>query len=170
MKFQFLFFLLLVACAFDLRTRRIPNALIAAGFVAALSLGLHEDGASGAAHSLAGMACGLLVLLPFFPLRLVGAGDVKLMSVVGGFVGVHALIPITIHTFIAGGVVATLALVASGSTSRAIDNLRSVMTSIALRVGAGGIALSDCSTTTAYRVPYALAITLGVGTWLIGLE
>ncbi|MDX2181298.1 MAG: A24 family peptidase [Bryobacteraceae bacterium] len=64
---------------FDLRERRIPNWLCAAGF--ALGVALHwRDGLLGAALAMA-------IYAPLYLLRGVGAGDVKLMAAVGAIAG-----------------------------------------------------------------------------------
>src|SRR5437870_12061974 len=70
----------------DLRCRRIPNVLTVAGLGAALVLrgvlgvGALVDGVEGA-----GLA--LLLSLPPFTLGMLGAGDVKLLVAVAGFMG-----------------------------------------------------------------------------------
>ena len=68
---------LLLASAFDIARRRIPNRLLAAGLLAALALHL----ASGAPSSLlstylAGFAVGLLMFLPLYLMGGMAAGDV----------------------------------------------------------------------------------------------
>ena len=98
-----LLLLLVVACWFDWRERRIPNGLIVSGMVAFAVAAMIDGGVAALLNAFAGFLAGLLVLLPFFALRLVGAGDVKLMAVVGGFTGAKALLPIVLYTFIAAG-------------------------------------------------------------------
>ena len=94
------------ACALsDLLTRKIPNPLIACGLLCAvasrLGVSLHSSGAlqgvlrymsvSGVLRDLADMAAGFL--LPYFllgvlvRLKMLGGGDVKLLSVIGLHVG-----------------------------------------------------------------------------------
>ena len=77
--------LLLAASACDLRTRRIPNGLCAAGIAAGL-LGHAWHGAGPLAWSLAGIAAALPLLL-LYALRAFGAGDVKLLMAVGALAG-----------------------------------------------------------------------------------
>ena len=69
-----------VASAFDLATRRIPNALTFGASAAAVAFHLLTGGLSGAGSSLAGLAVGLLVFFPIFALGGLGAGDVKLLA------------------------------------------------------------------------------------------
>lgn len=51
---------------------------------------------------------GLLVFLPFYVLSAMGAGDIKLMSVVGAFVGVKGVLLCALFTALTGGVLALI--------------------------------------------------------------
>src|SRR5213594_4005417 len=75
--------LALAAAVSDARTRRIPNALVAAGASAGLILNSWTGGGEGLTRSLLGLVAGFCVYLPFFLLRGMGGGDVKLMGALG---------------------------------------------------------------------------------------
>lgn len=76
-----LLFILLAASAADIRSRRIPNGLLLAGFLLTALLKLF-DGPTGLFISLFA-ALGLLALAsPFFLLRMTGAGDIKTAALV----------------------------------------------------------------------------------------
>jgi prepilin peptidase CpaA len=93
---------LVVAAAFDVAKRRVPNALILSGL--AVSLGFAGlSGPTGVGRMLAGIGVAMLVLLPVYANGLMGAGDVKLISLVGSFLGVHHLLWAMLCIFIAGG-------------------------------------------------------------------
>ena len=106
--------LVLSACAAvsDLRSRRVPNALVALGAIVGVFLAFHALGASGVGSSLLGAAVGLGVLFPFFALGLLGAGDVKLLSMIGTFTGVEGVLRIAFWSALAGGVLALGMLIA----------------------------------------------------------
>ncbi|WP_290652975.1 A24 family peptidase, partial [Aquisalimonas sp.] len=76
-----------LALAFDVRQRRIPNALTfgaaAMGVAAQAMLG----GTTGLVTAVTGLAVGLAILLPGYLMRTTGAGDVKLMAAAGTFLG-----------------------------------------------------------------------------------
>ncbi|XAH24555.1 A24 family peptidase [Xylophilus sp. GW821-FHT01B05] len=91
-----LLLLLLAVLVCDWRERRVPNRLLLAGVIAgaiALVPGVQPLGI-GHWQALAGMAIGFCVLLPFYPLGWMGAGDVKFAGVLGLWFGVQALLPI----------------------------------------------------------------------------
>jgi prepilin peptidase CpaA len=76
--------------ASDVRSRRIPNQLVAAGLAAALILraGL---GLVPLWHGVAAAAVALAVGFPLFALRAFGGGDVKFMVACAAFVGLPLL-------------------------------------------------------------------------------
>lgn len=157
---------LLISSIFDLRHRRIPNGLIAAGMFFGIAIGMWFQGIDGLMAWAGGFVVGILVLMPFFALRFMGGGDVKLMGVVGGLVGAPAVIPIALYTFIAGGVLAVIAIVATRSTALAADNLRAMVLSFGMRTTQEPGNTAPRLAQTAHRLPYALAIALGALTWL----
>lgn len=167
MKISLLLAILTTACWFDIRQRRIPNLLIIIGLAAASLAAAITGGLPGILDALTGIAVGLLALLPFFALRLVGAGDVKLVGVVGGFLGVGALPQVLLITFIAGGVLALVSIFLARSSAQALDNLRLAFTTVLARAGGDGVSVQDLGLKSASRVPYALAIASGVAYWLL---
>ena len=78
----------------DCRSRRVPNTLVGAGFVAALAAALLHAGPAhlGMEQALAAAAVGLAALMPFFVLGMMGAADVKVFAVLGAWCGMQALL------------------------------------------------------------------------------
>jgi prepilin peptidase CpaA len=112
-----------VACAFDLRTRRIPNALtFGAG---ALGLGFHLaiGGLSGFGLSLAGLAVGLAVFFPVFALGGIGAGDVKLLACIGAWLGPVSVLWTAMYAAMAGGAMALAVVLIQGYARQAFSNI-----------------------------------------------
>ena len=97
--------LAIVAASTDITSRRIPNRLVALGLVGALiaQCALHGVQA-GALTWLAGAATGFGLLLPFYLLRGMAAGDVKLMLAIGAWVGAQMTFYIVLATFLIGGI------------------------------------------------------------------
>ncbi|WP_084515429.1 prepilin peptidase [Burkholderia sp. WSM2230] len=77
----------------DCRSRHISNALVVIGLIAAFLCALFDICPFGvsAAQAAAGAAVGLVALLPFFALGVMGAADVKVFAVLGAWCGMHAL-------------------------------------------------------------------------------
>jgi prepilin peptidase CpaA len=160
--------LLLAAVASDIRARRIPNALVGAGVTAGLLVnGLLPEG-GGLLSSLGGLALGLAVLLPLYLVRAMGAGDVKLMAMVGAFLGHQHILPAVLYVLVAGGVLAIVYGLWRRVLPQALANVREMFF-----VAAGGARMRmapdfGALPRTAARLPYAVAIALGVLAYSIG--
>lgn len=148
--------ILVLAAGVDLATRRIPNRLVAAGLL--LGLACNGVGGIGIPLALAGAAAGLACLLPLYGIGAMGAGDVKLMAVVGTFVGPWQILGAVLLTMLAGGVLSLSAALAATSLRQVLANLR-LMIFVAIAGKGSGLTLSDVPTTG--RLPYALAIAAG---------
>ena len=152
--------LLLLASAFDLARRRIPNRLLAIGLLTALML--HLASANPAAlltTYLAGFALGLLMFLPLYLLGGMAAGDVKLMAAVGAFLGPAMVFQASLATYCVGGVMALLIVLARGHGRAAFANLGALL--VLLRFGAAAPAALRQSVPSVGGMPYAVAIALG---------
>ncbi|QTO49867.1 A24 family peptidase [Burkholderia latens] len=79
--------------ASDIRSRRIPNALVIAGLVGALTGAAISGNPFGVTmgQSMIGAFVGLVCFSLFFALRVMGAADVKVFAVLGAWCGVQAL-------------------------------------------------------------------------------
>lgn len=98
--------LLVLSSVSDLKQYRIPNDLIVAGWLVALLLRWYEQGLVGVGAGVCCVLLGTAALLPMFCIRGMGAGDIKLLSVIAGMYGMK----FWVHT---GIVFAVLAAVAS---------------------------------------------------------
>jgi prepilin peptidase CpaA len=106
----FLETILIVAVMIDLRTQKIPNLLTFPAAGSALTYHSIVSGFNGLLFSAGGLALGLGLLFIPYLLGGMGAGDAKLMGVVGGVVGAKAVIMAFLCTAFVGGIYA-LALI-----------------------------------------------------------
>jgi prepilin peptidase CpaA len=100
--------LLLVTClwvvASDLIARRVPNLLLFVVLIAqCIFIGLGRAGIPWM-DSLLGLCLGLFGMLPFYVLRLMGAGDVKFAALLGVFVGPVPLFEVWVMASLLAGV------------------------------------------------------------------
>jgi prepilin peptidase CpaA len=95
---------LVTACAVtDVLSRRIPNLFLATAFSLALICYGLDKGISGLIDSCLGLLVGLAMLTPIYILGGTGAGDVKLLGVVGSLLGTQGVFIAGVATFISGG-------------------------------------------------------------------
>jgi len=157
----FVFLLLLsIASVIDLRSHRIPNLLTAC--ILALGLGWHiaVHGLSGLQVSVLGTITGLIVFLPFYVKKVMGAGDVKLMAAVGSFVGVPQIFGAVCATLICGGLFALIVFAVHGGIADFLTRYYRM-----LRTFSGTFQWvyepAPAVSTATRKFPYAIAIASG---------
>ena len=138
----------------DLLTHHIPNRLTGPLLAGGVALQCAVGGWRGIEDASLGALVGLAMLLPFYLLRAMGAGDVKLLAALGAALGAHWALIAGVDTIIAGGVLAIGYLV-SGAVRAALEP-----------VGASWPIRLQCACERARqlrsaRFPYALAIAVG---------
>lgn len=101
---------LTISVVTDLKSRKIYNKVIYPGFVAAFTLHLGLAGWAGLGAALAGSAVGLSLLLIPYLLGGMGAGDVKLLSLVGAFKGTAFVLFAAAYMAVLGAVMALAVL------------------------------------------------------------
>jgi prepilin peptidase CpaA len=116
-----------LACAWDLRTRRIPQALTLGGAAAGLAFHLFTGGVQGGLASFAGWFIGIAVFFAPFALGGLGAGDVKLLGALGAWLGTTNVIWLALYTGVAGGVMALAVALSSGYLREAIANVSTLV-------------------------------------------
>jgi prepilin peptidase CpaA len=155
------------ACVFDLRWRRIPNLLTFGGAAAGLAYALAMHGAAGLISSGGGWLAGAALFLPFFLLRGMGAGDVKLLACIGAWLGPGPVVWVALYTAIAGGVLAVAVALAAGYLRRALTNV-SLMVLYWRVSGLRPVPEVTLAGSRGPRLPYAIPIAAGtaLALWL----
>lgn len=155
----------LAAAWFDVKERRIPNALTVTALGIALLTAL-LGGLPGLGASLAGAGLCLLLALPFFLVRGLGGGDVKLLVAFGAFLGPGRLAPALLVMALVGGVLGLAAMIRHRAVGRTFMNLY-LMLSTAMSRASGRSRDADggfwmtLDTPGAVTVPYGVAIAAG---------
>jgi prepilin peptidase CpaA len=117
----------LVAVAWDVATRRIPNTLTFGAAAAAFVVHAYLGGWNGAGMAAAGWVAGVALFFPVFALGGMGAGDVKLLGAVGAWLGPIAAFWVALYSGIAGGLLGLLVAAFSGYLVQAFTNVRSLL-------------------------------------------
>lgn len=166
--------LLIGASWSDLRYRKIPNRLVFPGAVLGLLLhmilpagdGFFSDlpGGLGGLKACEGLAYGLLSMLPLYLWLGFGAGDVKLMAMVGAFLGPVQVWPALLSSLMAGGVLALFILFSRDALGLRMAYLRALFLSVFQKYVQQRP--EQTSTVASTRLPYALAIAIGSSGYL----
>jgi prepilin peptidase CpaA len=133
--------------ALDLRFQRIPNWLTAGALVSGVLLNAWLGGLNGVLVALSGAALGVVLLLPFYALHAMGAGDVKLLAALGAFVGPQVLVSVAVYGGLVGGVLSVGVLIIRG---RLLGALRDALL------------LRTLPSPSGLKAPYGVAIAAGM--------
>ncbi|WAC06565.1 MAG: prepilin peptidase [Thermodesulfobacteriota bacterium] len=114
----FLAIILLIAAIYDIWVAKIPNVITFSGMITGIIYHGAAQGLSGAGLSIAGLLAGSAVFFPFYLLKGMGAGDIKLMGAVGSLVAWKGIIPAIVFTALAGGIYAFALIFCNPSTCK----------------------------------------------------
>jgi len=141
---------------FDLRERRIPNALILPLTLGGVAYAALTGGGGGALASLGGVVVGAALLYFQFSRGWLGAGDVKLLGAIGAWCGWLGAVYVLLLGSILGGLLAVAALVRLGRGARA-----DVERNLTRFVVSGHLALPEPEYIARSRgVPFGVALAL----------
>ncbi|HEX3010948.1 MAG TPA: prepilin peptidase [Syntrophomonadaceae bacterium] len=152
--------LVLLAVAMDLKERRIPNWLIVTGIVTALLYRVIMGDYIGCLSGIKGLMVGIMLLFIPFLMGGMGAGDVKLLGMIGAFKGSLFVFNCFIWMALIGGVIALALLI---KRRRLYDFISRLSRGLFLsRCGAMKLSDSLDKQELSIYYPYGLAIGLGV--------
>lgn len=162
--------LLLIAALIDWLTYRIPNWLTAGGMLFGLvyntlTVQPWQDGLLG---SVSGLGVGIAVLLPVYLLRVMGAGDVKLMGMVGAIVGLPDIVLAVLYSLIVGGIAAVAFALYHKAARRMTANVMDIVQSMVFAVAVGTRPTPALAGRASIgKLPYGVSIAGGTIAWLI---
>jgi prepilin peptidase CpaA len=154
LNFTWLSVVLLVACVTDLTRRKVYNWLTFPAMAVAIGIQGFEQGWGGLGASFFGLIIGGMIFLPIYWAQGMGAGDIKLMAVVGAWMGWKFALNTALNTAILGGLVAVVILLIRGELFSTLGKLLKIL----LRQQATA---PDKSGTAHPGLPYAVVIALG---------
>lgn len=145
----------------DLLHNRVPNLLALLGVVVGFAVAFVVAGLSGVMPAFGGMALGMALLLPFYAIGAMGAGDVKLMGAVGVFLGPAGVLSAAVLSFLAGGVLAVGVALHRGSLGRSLANIRTMLFGALVGASATRRVEIVAPVASAGKLPYGVAIAAG---------
>lgn len=155
-----LLIVLSISCYTDLRFQKIYNALLFPSAFFALSFHFGTGGLDGVLYSLKGAGLGLVLFLLPYLLGGIGAGDVKLLAVVGAYKGAGFVFCSFFFTAILGGLISLLILFYRGEMLKTLRQLGQVVKIAFLsRLTVWNLPRLDDENRAS--LPYGVAIALG---------
>jgi prepilin peptidase CpaA len=152
-----------VAAVFDVRAHRIPNWLVMLGAVTCIAGQMIQPAllGFGIAGALKGIAVGFALMLPLYLVRATGAGDVKLMAMVGAYLGPWGVASAALLSFIAGGVLALAVALARGALGQLFANVRTMLYGTLVTSMTNGKTTIAAPAVSVGKLPYGVAIAIG---------
>lgn len=95
----------------DVRTGKISNRLIMPGLFLGYIRSLSEYGWNGSIYFLIRISIPVLVFYLLFLMHALGAGDIKLFSVISSCIGLEGLVKVVVFSFLVGAVFAVCILI-----------------------------------------------------------
>lgn len=158
-----LILLALVTSVTDIRTRRIPNWIVVAGFAAGISGNVYAFGWLGLRGALLGFLCGFALYLPLYLLQGRGGGDLKLMAAMGTITGYPNFLFLFLLTSIFGGIFAVGYLLIRGGLIRALSNVVYIVKELLLfRPPSLGRPELSIENAKALTMPHAVVVAIAV--------
>jgi prepilin peptidase CpaA len=163
----------LLACAAwqDCASMRIPNRLVGLGLGLGLVLNVMlpvgaglisaEPGALGLGAAVAGAALGLALMVPLYWIGAMGAGDAKLMAMVGAFGGPAAMLEIAGVSFLFGALVSFSFAARTRSLRLLMGNCGAMLTSFLIGCRMWNFKAMARPAVSVGDVPYAIVIFAG---------
>lgn len=110
-----------IAVLMDFLWERISNLLIALSMVTGFVFWIFSHGSAGVLYFLPGFLLPIFCFLPLFHFRMIGGGDVKLLSVLGGILGYPKVLELLLFSFLTGGILSAAFLISTGNLKERIS-------------------------------------------------
>ena len=150
--------LLLICVITDLKGRKIYNAVLFPCLLVALILNTITGGLHGLLEALLGTVVGLGILLIPYLFGGLGAGDVKLLAVIGGIKGMGFVLMASLYMAFAGGIMAILVFLFHKGIKRRLTRILYF-----LMIFRNGIRLSLLSDKEAMKTTYPYGVAIAAG-------
>jgi prepilin peptidase CpaA len=138
----------------DLRSRKVHNWLFLVGTAVAFGASVFVGGLSGLHQSFLGFSAGFITLLPLVLLKVVGAGDMKLLAAAGAAVGWTAVVNIAILSLIWGAIFGLIQIAINGQLRQTVVNMVQIAQ------------MKDRTQLTLHKIPFTVALAMG---WITDL-
>jgi len=167
-----LFVVVLICLYTDLTARKIYNPVVVAGMLGAVVLNIIRLGFfEGVLFASAGLLAGLALLIVPFICGVLGAGDVKMLGMIGAFTGPELAVQVLLASALAGGSYALVVLLIG---KRPLWRLKKTLTGLfffAVTRSPLYLKTLEDKKSTADAIPYGAALAAGVLTvYFLGLR
>jgi len=100
--------LLVLSALSDIRTYKVKNTVTIPFAMLGIATNTAQNGIPGLIQSILGMFAPVLLLFALYALKMLGAGDIKLLAAAGAVLGVRHSLSCTLCSFLFGGLIALI--------------------------------------------------------------
>lgn len=118
--------ILLVGVIDDLRTRKFHNWLFITCTVVAFAVSFYAGSWPGLNSAVLGFVAGFLIVLPLVRMKMLGAGDMKLLAAFGAMVGWSVVIDVAILSLIWGAIFGLIQVITKGQLKATLQNMATI--------------------------------------------
>lgn len=122
-KMIVVYMLLLIAVGMDLRSMRISNRLILVGLLLSFIQRVFCNGMGGFLTGIVLISLPVILLYLLFLVGALGAGDIKLFSLIGGFIQLKELMWCIIFAFLFGAIFSLMKMLYLGTFLRSMGHV-----------------------------------------------
>ena len=165
--------LLVAAAVSDYRSYRIPNLITGGGILFALVYNafVPPEWHAGWTWAPAGMLLGFGAMLPMYAMRAMGAGDVKLMAMVGAFLGANATLLALLFCIVTAGIAALAFALRKRVLAQLLGNVGGLMRGMLWSaVASGKPRLQPAAMQSVGKLAYGISIALGTTSFLVARQ
>lgn len=130
LKLCSLSFIILLGVFQDIRSFKIRNYTIIIGLTTGILFSVKEVGLKEIYIFLIAMIIPVIILFPLFLFKVLGAGDIKLFSVVGCYLGISTVIQVIIISFFTGAILSTFYIIRTKSLYKRISHFKEYISKI----------------------------------------
>lgn len=146
-------FIILLGVFQDIKSFKIRNYTILIGLTTGILFNLNEVGLKEIYIFLIAMIIPVIILFPLFLFKVLGAGDIKLFSVVGCYLGISTVIQVIIISFFAGAILSVLYIIKTKSLYKRISHFKKYI-SKAKKEYRESLTVGKASTNNLKIIPY----------------
>jgi len=162
-----LIIVVVAAASIDVRKRKIPNWVTLPSAMTGVLLNFSFFGFRGLLSAIFGILAGFFLLFFVYLMGGMGAGDVKLMAVIGAFLGPWLVFVAFIWMALAGGILALCLILWRRAFRQTFQNIKTILLTLFLRTSPRQTQIT-IENPKLIKLPYGVPIATGtiLAVWL----
>jgi prepilin peptidase CpaA len=151
-----IFVFLAVAVYFDLKNRKIPNALVIFSFVCSMALCFFIEGRDSLSSAFTSLLLSFALLLPIYLAKIIAAGDFKLFVALSPMLTVNGTLEVFIHSILWAAILGLIWMYRQGVLKNVFLNIKNIFSKT-----------SRPNSAQLHKIPFATAMFAGFISFIV---